>query len=566
MLFIVPPVRLQREEFEYLLHWPRHALVLTSELGEHFECFVHDISAETADRPAAGLPARIAAEELEEVIRARIREVRPDVVCVHAHAAPHVPIVAVALRAVVAEPGWAALVVGGMVAAHLPDEVARLAPAGTWIVRSEVAGRARALFSTILGAPAPGIRVRARPDGRREVTVEGGVETLDYPRPDVGVLPMARYGALFHGGNFVPHMEFSSGCSFHCTFCGVHYPEARGRFRRRPVAHVVDELRGLREGHGFDEVYFCDETFTLDRDGSAALCDALVEARLGLRWRCVTRADHLDDRMLERMAAAGCYEIGIGVESGDERVVHGVAKESTPSVHHGAIEAIQRHGMIANALTILGSPLDDHASMRRTFEFLARTARPRQVQVFIFTPVPGTVYFQRPERFGLRIDTRDPDAWYDFDHIAWPVCDTPQLSREDVVRYFLLFNRALPTVIDPEPDPALVERVLSHRFPVRRRGVAWQREGERLRIFRPRDGAGSVRENSVIVEPEEGGDGAALDVALLELVLALCTGDRTRSEIAAIVAGSRRVSQEHASLLVDEAVAFLEDVEAITEF
>lgn len=566
VLFVVPPVRLQREEFEYLLHWPRHALALSAELGDEYECAILDNSIEYASQPPGGIPGSVPDSALEEAIRLRIREFRPDVVCVHAHAAPHVPIVAKTLRSIVAEGGWGALVIGGMAAAHLPDVIARLAPVGTFIVRSEVSGRARALFSTVLGAPAPGVQIAERPDGRRELTVAGGVETLDYPRPEAGLLPMDSYATLFRERDFVPHLEFSSGCSYHCTFCGVHYPGARGRYRRRPVRNVVDELRSLRDRYGFDEFYFCDETFTLDREGAADLCEAMATERLEIRWRCVTRADHLDDPMLERMARAGCYEIGIGVESGDERVVHGVAKQSTPSVHQRAIEAIQRHGIVANALTILGSPLDDHASIRRTFEFLARHARPKQVQIFVFTPVPGTVYFQQPERFGLRVDTRDLNAWYEFDHIAWPVCDTPHLSRDDIVRYFMLFNRALPTIIDPEPDPALIDRVLANRFPVRLKGVSWMREGPHLRIFRPRDGAGSILENSVLVEVDPEASEVALSVDVLELILALSTGVRTREEIASCVAGAYAVPAGRGGALVDAALSLLEGVGVVGEF
>lgn len=39
---------------------------------------------------------------------------------------------------------------------------------------------------------------------------------------------------------------------------------------------MVDELRHLRDEFGFDEFYFCDETFSLDMELAADLCRAII--------------------------------------------------------------------------------------------------------------------------------------------------------------------------------------------------------------------------------------------------------------------------------------------------
>src|SRR6266852_3670475 len=98
VLFIVPPVRLQRQEFEYLIHWPRHAVVLAAELGDGYHVEILDITAEFSAEMAAPvedacqvIPPQptVLRTRLVQLVQDRVRAFCPDVIAVHAHAAPH---------------------------------------------------------------------------------------------------------------------------------------------------------------------------------------------------------------------------------------------------------------------------------------------------------------------------------------------------------------------------------------------------------------------------------------------------------------------------------------------
>ena len=45
LLLVVPPVRLNRQEFGYLVHWPRHAIVIAAELGDEYDVQILDVTA-----------------------------------------------------------------------------------------------------------------------------------------------------------------------------------------------------------------------------------------------------------------------------------------------------------------------------------------------------------------------------------------------------------------------------------------------------------------------------------------------------------------------------------------
>jgi radical SAM superfamily enzyme YgiQ (UPF0313 family) len=575
VLFIAPPVRLNAPDYDYLIHWPRHALVIAAEIQDRFECSLLDITAEFLRRyPQSSVEATrtVLGNALSELVLRRIEDYAPDLIAVHAHAAPHLPVVHATLSAIDRAGATCPIVVGGMAASQMSRELDGLVPERlrplTWIVRGEATGRAEDVLDLVLERRSLNEHresTQTHTSGVRELLLLENPHALTYPRPRFDLLDGELYRELFQNGQFVPHLEMTSGCTFGCTFCGVHYPGAARRFRKRSVAAVIDELKHLRSTFGFDEFYFCDETFTLDMKLAADLCRAVTAEGLAIRWRCVTRVDRIDESLVKLMAEAGCYEIGFGTESANDEILVQIDKHATVDRNRSAIELVQRHGIDANALTIIGLPHEDHSDIRRTFDFLARDAKPNRSQIFIFHPVPGTEYFTNPSAHGLHLDIDSIEDWYRWDHIGTPVCDTRMLSREDVVRYFLLFNRALSTVADPEPDPALIKRLLENRFPVRRKGVSWISDANGIVIHRESDPANDILESIEGIDGRDSEDESRL-AAILEFVLSRCSGSSTEAEIAEQVERVWSLTSERARTLTSQALQVLQQTNLVTDF
>lgn len=619
ILFVVPPVRLHREELEYLIHWPRHAIVLSAELAHEFEVQILDITAEFHRDPEsrhlasqsspAGVPSQAPlAPVLHNLVTTHIATFDPDIVVVHAHAAPAMPIVKLTFDAIIeaVQPRpkhqRPKVVVGGMAANYLPQVVADWAPDGTWVVRGTGVGRIRDVMDVILGnrEPDPLYEPVTQITGQRSAVsksiqkpthtdtifmrppateahvlnllpkpvanAQDGV--IDYSQPRFDLLRMDTYTELFRENAFVPHLEASAGCTFPCNFCGVHDPNDRRHFRQRPVNRVIDELKELKTRFGFDEFYFCDETFTLNTEHSVELCEAMIREVPGIRWRCVTRVDRIHDELAAFMRRAGCYEIGFGIEVGSAEVLNELHKGATTEQCIEAFRMVRRHGIAGNALTIIANWDEDHSHIRRTFEYLARFLKPDRCQIFIFHPVPGTQYFEHPEAFGLRFDTRNVDEWYKWDHIGEPVCETQFLSREDIARYFMLFNRAFSTIVDEEADPQLVDRILNNRFPVRRKGIAWAIESDYLRIYRPVDPSQSVHDNTVVFDYDGSSGEATVQraVRVMDYVLSRCTGLTPLAELYDEVSRLFEIGAADTTRVVDDILTTLREAEIVTDF
>ena len=211
-----------------------------------------------------------------------------------------------------------------------------------------------------------------------EVVVQGGPQAADMMRlPVLRWPPEALRGHAHHHHRFdsAPdgpgaEMEVSRGCPYHCTFCAKE--NFRDRYRRRPLATILDELDGLVAA-GATYIYFIDEIFLPWRE----LLEAI--AQRPVQFGVQTRIDLWRPDLLDLLGRAGCVSIEAGVESltpaGREwldkdckmsteelrdRLIH--AKRSVPFVQANLImtedddpvlierwrDELQRHGVWAN--------------------------------------------------------------------------------------------------------------------------------------------------------------------------------------------------------------------------
>jgi len=216
------------------------------------------------------------------------------------------------------------------------------------------------------------------PGNGEDIVVQGGAQSVDMTRLPALRWPrevVQRHAHHHHRFDAAPHgpgaeMEVSRGCPYHCTFCAKD--NFRDRYRRRPLATILDELDGLIAA-GATYVYFIDEIFLPSRELLEAVAERPVE--FGIQ----TRIDLWRPDMLDLLGKAGCVSIEAGVESLTQagrdwldkdcklsteelrdRLLH--AKRSVPFVQANLImtegddpdmvarwrEQLQRHGVWAN--------------------------------------------------------------------------------------------------------------------------------------------------------------------------------------------------------------------------
>jgi GT2 family glycosyltransferase/tetratricopeptide (TPR) repeat protein len=248
------------------------------------------------------------------------------------------------------------------------------------------------------------------------------------PLPARELLPNDRYCYPLLGGP-VATVQTSRGCPYPCGFY-CPYPLVEGvKWRAQSAERIAAELRNIVEHHHLTKIYFRDATFTLNQERIIALCDLIVQAGWKLEWVCETRVDCLGDTVLDKMRAAGCVGILIGVESGDEQTMHhreGKKGLTVPKLAH-LRDKTRALGIRLHFLLIVGLPQDTRESVVDTYD-LVRRYGPDTIGVTIITPYPGTPLYEQ----GVKEGWIDSFQWHDYGGHQVPM-HTPNLSREEMV-------------------------------------------------------------------------------------------------------------------------------------
>jgi len=213
------------------------------------------------------------------------------------------------------------------------------------------------------------------------------------------------------------HVVLSRGCPGKCSFCGS--PRFWGpKVRFHSPAYLVRQIRRL-VSRGVRFFYVSDDTFTLRRDNVLEFCRLLREERLGVTWQAISRVDRVDAEMLEAMRLAGCVQISYGVESGSPRIRETLRKRTTNEQIRRAFDLTTRHGMLARAYIIYGSPGEDEQSIEESRSLLD-DIRPLVALFHVLTVLPGTELYDRAQKeFNLTDEawlSEDEDLlWFDLD-------------------------------------------------------------------------------------------------------------------------------------------------------
>lgn len=262
------------------------------------------------------------------------------------------------------------------------------------------------------------------------------IENLDaLPFPARDLLAMDRY---FHTyphraprGRFTT-MFTSRGCIHNCAFCGSE--AVFGGVRRTfSLEYVEAELEDVIRRHQCSLVFFDDDEFLLDRQRIEAVCRLLLTKKYPMRWICHGRPEGADRELMRLMKQAGCVEIQVGVESGEEAVLRSMGRPYSLETVRRFFIATRAAGINTWATFIVGYPGETEKSIRATLR-LALETDPTYASFIMLLPFPGTRIFGELDRAG-RITTRD------WSRYSWH-SDAPVYSLEHLTSRKLIHLRA----------------------------------------------------------------------------------------------------------------------------
>ena len=214
----------------------------------------------------------------------------------------------------------------------------------------------------------------------------------DYPNAPIGTA--AKYFPI-------STISITRGCPYPCTFCAGNIIMGR-KVRGRSPKSVLDEMQLLYDDYGVREFQIIDDTFTSKRDLAVGICKEIIEKglKVSLSFPIGVRLNTLDEELLKLLEEAGTYSLGLGIESGSEKILKMTKKMLTIEEIREKVNLIHRVTKIRiTGFFIIGFPGEEKEDILESIK-LSKELPLNRAQFGIFFPVPGTEMYEELKRKG----------------------------------------------------------------------------------------------------------------------------------------------------------------------
>jgi len=231
------------------------------------------------------------------------------------------------------------------------------------------------------------------------------IDTIPFPDRDMVPYRLYRYPLLKN--RCVTTMFTSRGCPYQCSFCDKS--TFGSIWRPRSVDNVLGEIEEIVNYHQIKSIIFYDDLFTLKKNRVMALCEGILKRGYRFDWKCEGRVNLVDLQMLKLMKRAGCSIIAYGVESGNQKGLDYLNKNTEIEEIRRAFSLTRKAGIRTIAYFILGIPVESYPDELYTIEF-AKEIKPTYAQFSVLSPYYGTkVYEDAVQKAWYReIDAQNP--------------------------------------------------------------------------------------------------------------------------------------------------------------
>jgi anaerobic magnesium-protoporphyrin IX monomethyl ester cyclase len=223
-------------------------------------------------------------------------------------------------------------------------------------------------------------------------------------------------------------IQTNKGCPAGCVYCLVK-SVAGEKIASRSPEKIAEEMEICKKEYGIKNFYFRSDTFTFNKDWMIEVCKEIINKKMDVNWCCNSRVDTIDKERIEWLKKAGCWMIGFGTESGDQRILDEMRKGTTLKQAEEAVELCSRHGIKTYLFWVMGLPWEDEVSIKNTIKF-AKRLKGDFAEFHIAYPFPGTEFYD----FGLKHALFSKEDLFKGD-VKNSVVRSFYLSKEEISRY-----------------------------------------------------------------------------------------------------------------------------------
>ena len=221
-------------------------------------------------------------------------------------------------------------------------------------------------------------------------------DVSELPTPNRAAIPIEKYLETWktHHGQSSMTVSTQRGCPYTCKWCSTAvYGQS---YRRRPANLVAEELKSLKDTYNPDSIWFVDDVFTVSHKWIKSFHEEVIKQDAIIPFECITRAERLNDEVLQLLKEVGCYRIWIGAESGSQKIVDAMDRRVDINVVKSAIQKTNAMGMETGTFIMLGYPGEDEEDINKTVKYL-KAANPTHFTITVAYPIKGTSLYNEIE-------------------------------------------------------------------------------------------------------------------------------------------------------------------------
>ena len=226
----------------------------------------------------------------------------------------------------------------------------------------------------------------------------------ELPFPARHLVDISSYKHIIGEGRQFFTIQATRGCPAACSFCDIR----KTKFRVRSPESVVDEIEELVEMGG-DDLFFVDDTITIDKKNVLEICDLIVKRNIKIHFKISARVDTINKEVIAALKKAGCYRIHYGIESASPKHLKYLQKGQTPEKVERACKMTRDAGLGFFAYMMIGIPHETKEEMFETVDF-AKKLKPDYAQFSICTPYPKVELYYQMIQEGIVPE----DYWQEF--------------------------------------------------------------------------------------------------------------------------------------------------------
>ena len=221
-------------------------------------------------------------------------------------------------------------------------------------------------------------------------------ELNELPLPNREAISMQKYLETWKNNHGKSSMTISTqrGCPYTCKWCSTAvYGQS---YRRRPAHLVVEEMKMLKEKYNPDAIWFVDDVFTVSHKWLTEFHSEIIKQNAIIPFECITRAERLNDEILQLLKEIGCFRIWIGAESGSQKIIDLMDRRVDINHVKKMIQDTNAIGIETGTFVMVGYPEETIEDIDKTIQYL-KEAKPTQYTITIAYPIKGTSLYNEIE-------------------------------------------------------------------------------------------------------------------------------------------------------------------------